>query len=1084
MTLIELLKHSFLLLFACGYCAAQTALLNDLTQNSAGQQRFNQGFQDSPGIEINSTLYLNLTTPEYGTELWKKNAAGQFSIVKDIVTGSGSSSPQQFFNLNGQLIFVAFTPSSGRELWTSDGTSSGTFLLKELVASASGINTIKSSAIIDNKLYLLESNRLIVTDGSSSGTSILASLSFSNNSNLISYNNQLYMTGPTANNGVELLRWNGNSLEMVKDISAGTISSNPYALRVSNGKIYFYANDNINGIEVWTSDGTDQGTNLLKDINPGAANALTSTEILSYANFITLNPNTTIFTANNGVNGIELWQTDGTNAGTSLISDFNLGATGSNPFQLTLLNNLLIYGCILNGIGFEVCSYDGTTINIFDVNQGAPSSQSIFKVIINNKLLLVPNIINGANADLAKELWSFDGLTAPTLIKNIYPATSGSIESSPEGFIKSGNGYYFYAQDPIAGRELFFTDGTTNGTSLVADFNNKTISSNPHNFVAFDSNLYFEGLPAATKSDDSTGSFSVSWFANQTLSTINQVSNISYVSNFSDLPLVIADKLMLSAAISTNQLGVGNFGLEPSYIAQGNVTASLTQDIASNSSSNPATFARLNSKFLYSAIQNSTYGVFSFDGTTNQNIASNLNSVNEIYSRPNASFTLFSATDALGSELWITDGSVAGTNLLKDINVGVGGSNPSNFTELNNGQIIFSAASIGSKQLWSSDGTALGTTMIHSSGPNGKIISLGNKVIYSGDCGQLWSSDGTNAGTALIIDLDNSVCSAQIQNLMLFNGLVYFTFSDSSHGDELWVTDGTVAGTKLFKDINLGALSSTPQNLKIANSLLFFSADDGFSGHEPWRTDGTPAGTFKILDIWAGPNSSNPSGFTAVNNLIYFAADDAQHGREIWYTDGARVDLCPNDNIKFEAGICGCGVVEDLADNDNDAILNCFDRCPNDNKKTQAGICGCGIADLDSDNDGIKDCLDLCPQDINKSTPGVCGCGVPNSDLNANTVVDCLETTNFKPPPAKLNYRKGTLKISLIKGIKNPKFSVTVKLNRKPLTKIESKKGIVSLKILKKGNYSVRYKVAHNGISKKQAKLSDEAKIKINKIFP
>jgi ELWxxDGT repeat protein len=114
----------------------------------------------------------------------------------------------------------------------------------------------------------------------------------------------------------------------------------------------------------------------------------------------------------------------------------------------------------------------------------------------------------------------------------------------------------------------------------------------------------------------------------------------------------------------------------------------------------------------------------------------------------------FSATDGYHDyELWKSDGTAAGTVLVKDINPGIAGSNPQNLTAVN-GTAFFSA----------SDGT------------NGS---------------ELWKSDGTAAGTILVKDINPGSGSSYPQNLTNVNGTLFFTANDGTHGTELWKSDGT-----------------------------------------------------------------------------------------------------------------------------------------------------------------------------------------------------------------------------------------------------------------------------------------------------
>ncbi|MBU4263389.1 MAG: hypothetical protein KKC76_16145 [Proteobacteria bacterium] len=102
-------------------------------------------------------------------------------------------------------------------------------------------------------------------------------------------------------------------------------------------------------------------------------------------------------------------------------------------------------------------------------------------------------------------------------------------------------------------------------------------------------------------------------------------------------------------------------------------------------------------------------------------------------------------------------------------------------------------------------------------------------------------------------------------------------------------------------------------------------------------------------------------------------------------------DLCPNDPLKTEPGVCGCGVVD--ADTDQDGTLDCNDSCPSDALKTEPGICGCGVSDVvDTDLDGTPDCNDSCTADALKTEPGVCGCGVADADTDQDGTLDCNDS--------------------------------------------------------------------------------------------
>src|SRR6185369_9240828 len=105
--------------------------------------------------------------------------------------------------------------------------------------------------------------------------------------------------------------------------------SNPGPFVNVNGVLYFAADDGVHGRELWKTDGTAPGTVLVKDIYPGSdsnGNGLWSNP----SNLTSVNGNL-YFVAYDGVHGTELWKSDGTPGGTTIVADLHSGNTGSPP---------------------------------------------------------------------------------------------------------------------------------------------------------------------------------------------------------------------------------------------------------------------------------------------------------------------------------------------------------------------------------------------------------------------------------------------------------------------------------------------------------------------------------------------------------------------------------------------------------------------------------------------------------------------------------------------------------------------------------------------------------------------------------
>ncbi|MCH9650477.1 MAG: hypothetical protein K0U98_19745 [Deltaproteobacteria bacterium] len=145
---------------------------------------------------------------------------------------------------------------------------------------------------------------------------------------------------------------------------------------------------------------------------------------------------------------------------------------------------------------------------------------------------------------------------------------------------------------------------------------------------------------------------------------------------------------------------------------------------------------------------------------------------------------------------------------------------------------------------------------------------------------RLWSSDGSSEGTRLLHQ--GSVPGTDLGQLTRAGLTFYFTAVTAEHGKELWGTDGTTEGTRLIKDIRPGAIGSGPNNLRELRGQLLFAADDGENGKELWVSDGTPEGTRLLAEAAPGPLSSFPHEPTLLRDEVIFSAERVDVGRELF----------------------------------------------------------------------------------------------------------------------------------------------------------------------------------------------------------
>lgn len=247
-----------------------------------------------------------------------------------------------------------------------------------------------------------------------------------------------------------------------------------------------------------------------------------------------------------------------------------------------------------------------------------------------------------------------------------------------------------------------------------------------------------------------------------------------------------------------------------------------------------------------------------------------------------------------GSELYISDGTIAGTTLLKDIVPGAVSSTSRFFMQFGTKAVFVIYTT--QYELWITDGTSSGTTKITNLG----MIGVGSSAVLNGRLyfeaaappsnGPLtvWSTDGVTAQQVSAITPNDS-------HLTTFGDWVYFNGDSTSAaisnrgsgvtGWELLRTNGTV--TEIAADINPttnNASWSKPTQMAVFNGALYFSAQDGIHGYELMKFDGATVSLVK--DEYLGAGSSSPWNLKAFNGKLYYSAVDSINSRELYSSDG------------------------------------------------------------------------------------------------------------------------------------------------------------------------------------------------------
>jgi ELWxxDGT repeat protein len=205
----------------------------------------------------------------------------------------------------------------------------------------------------------------------------------------------LFFTANEGAHGRELWKSDGTArgTVLVKDINPDTdpFGPSPNNLAAVGGTLFFAADDGVNGRELWKSNGTARGTVLVKDINPGSAYG---SPLGSFPSYLTNVAGTLFFAAFDQTNGLELWKSNGTSAGTVLVADIVPGSGGSFPNHLTAVGATLFFTAFDPAHGIELWQSDGTaagTTLVKDINPGSDFSSPSELAFVNGALFFAAN---------------------------------------------------------------------------------------------------------------------------------------------------------------------------------------------------------------------------------------------------------------------------------------------------------------------------------------------------------------------------------------------------------------------------------------------------------------------------------------------------------------------------------------------------------------------------------------------------------------------------------------------------------------------------------------------------------------------
>ena len=751
--------------------AAGTVLVKDVRPNGSSFP--------SKLTAVGSTLFFVADDGNGGVELWKSDGTANGTVlVKDIAAGAATSSPDVLTPLGGTLFLAADDGTHGKELWKSDGTAAGTVMVIDLWSGPGHGYPLSITAL--GALVLVVADDGVVgqslwrSDGTPQGTALVKAYQQAPSPQI---------NGVTAVGSAAYFFARTNELWRTDGTPAGTVlvSSGLGWLTqpVAFGQLLMFTATDQTGLSVWRSDGNTAGTFSVATGWPGSG----VTQMRAIGARVWFQGNTSS-TANQG----SLWISDGTVAGTAMLTPIRPGPIGGGPTEFVLAGNGRVVFAADDGLrGREPFVSDGTVAGtklLADLQTVPARTQTAYARSLTD--LFGVTVLVADDGVHGSEPWRTDGTATGTwILRDINPGTA---TSEATDFARVGSSLYFTANDGATGRELWVTDGTSAGTRIVADLAPGAASSNPSMVVGFKGAVFFTA---------STGSTSGLWRSDGTAAGTQLLTAKVSVSN-----VVACEDALLFAGIDQVH------GSEP-WISDG--TSAGTRMIVDL---DPTVTAR------------GPVGSNPFD-----------------FLRHAGAYWFVGEHSSIGRrDLWRTDGTAAGTT-----RVDSGSGNPSGL--ISSGPLVYFVASplpLGARTLWRSDGSSAGTVPVTARVLDpGQPIGFGNGVLCAATAAnlgvELWFSDGTDAGTQVVKDINPGTAgSYPIYLTRTGTRRVWFQATDGARGYEPWVTDGTAAGTSLVADLDPRPVSSSttgssrPAFFTLSGARVLFAADDGVHGHEIW----------------------------------------------------------------------------------------------------------------------------------------------------------------------------------------------------------------------------------------------------------
>jgi len=424
-----------------------------------------------------------------GQELWTFDPTTQIPTrVSDINPGAAGSGISGLTAYQNKLYFGAEDDQNfGQELWEYDPATQVSRMVQDVSTGQQDNQPVMMMVVEDRLIFNGKKSgkrELYIYDGNTDLIEMVPSLnpaegSFPELGNVD--NGLIYFSAEGETVGRELFALDPltGMVELVLDMNMGMATSNIYTPLVVDGIVYFGAFEEAVDQEFYKYDLQSQEANLIKDINITTASS-------DPDNFYPFKGKL-YFNAFEENTGDEVWVYDPSNGTTSILLDQIPGVNKSNPRYFQTFEDKIFLSIRFPDFGQELGYYDETNnemVMVADLQAGPNGSNPAFLVPFEGRLYFSADV-EQSNEDLL----AYDPATG--LVEKILE------EELLDLFEFAGNLYCIYDDKGTYGRELYRIDLVTNSLVLIEDLNPGEAGSSIRWLFPHEGKLYFQAYDEA-----------------------------------------------------------------------------------------------------------------------------------------------------------------------------------------------------------------------------------------------------------------------------------------------------------------------------------------------------------------------------------------------------------------------------------------------------------------------------------------------------------------------------------------------------------------------------------------------------------